>query len=262
MQALRVLARSLILSAILVVGSVGFLQCRDSGVFTPAAAQRARYQMAQRQTVLVATERGQGSGFTIVRKDYTGVRHVFVWTAAHVVEGHNTAKVKLVLRHAGSKSGITVFDARVVHRSKVDAALLEVKADPTLFENTEFDFSVPQVGTPIHHVGNLFGIAFDDSLTTGILSQIGVRPDESWPWPLADQTSALAVPGSSGGPIFNSINGKVLGILVGGPGVAGISLYVPVRELERVVTPDWALRGSWCPSQSLLDSFAEEALTK
>lgn len=263
MQSWRVVLRSLALSAFVVSATVGFLQCSDFFQHGTVSARVARYQVAQRQTVLVATDNAQGSGFTIIREDIHGKRHVFVWTAAHVVEGVNTAQVKVVLRHNLHKAGLATFDARVVYRARVDAALLEVDADPSRFINTKFDFYTPEIGTAIHHIGNLFGIAFDGSLTTGVLSQIGVMPGEGWPWPLLDQTTALAVPGSSGGPIFNSDNGKVLGILVGGPGTPGVSCYVPVRELAKDVNKfDWMLRGSWCPSDEVLSMMAEIAFVK
>jgi len=257
MKPFKVVVQSLVLSSLLLGGFATFLQCRNYIESVTGAGDTAKCETAQRQTVLVATVHGSGSGFVVLRKNIDGKTRVFVWTAAHVVEGVDTATVRLTFRNESHKAGLAVFNARVVYRTPgVDAALIQVDAPPSFFVNTEFDFSVPRVGTPIYHVGNLFGDNFDGSFTTGVLSQVGVQI-AGWPWRLLDQTTSLAVPGSSGGPIFNGRNRKVLGILVGGPGVPGISCYIPVRELQSAVNPDmdWMFKDKMCPSDRLLDAI-------
>lgn len=219
------------------------------------------YRQAAKQTVLVETDGGYGTGFVVLRDNISGHR-VFVWTAAHVVDNVDVAKVHVFSRTGGSKAGDHVYDAKVVYRpAGVDATLLLVNAPAELFEGAKFDFAPPKVGCPTYHVGNLYGPRFDGSLTSGVISQLGVNPGiPGWPWPLLDQTSALAVPGSSGGPVYNARNGKVLGILVSGPGVAGISCYVPVRLLATAVDNlSWTMLGSRCPSDVLLDQLVCKA---
>lgn len=209
--------------------------------FLPEDANK--YERAQAQTVLVATGGGSGSG-VVIERSLNGLTNVFVWTAAHVVEGVTNLTVKRVLRYNGEKAGEMVFPATVIARfPKVDAALLLVKSPPEAFESATVATNAPlRVGTPIFHVGNFYGPPFDTSVSTGIISQVGVNPGyEGWPWEIVDQCTAVIVPGSSGGPVFNEA-GEVVGLVVGGPtrGLDGVACFTPIREIERAAGQAWA----------------------
>jgi S1-C subfamily serine protease len=231
--------------------------------FSPAGVAINQYEHAQRQTVLIQASSGQGSGVIISRRTPGGQVRLFVWTAAHVVGDDAEVSVKVGLRTEGHKSGSSVFKAQVINVSKeTDVALLRLNAPASFFEPSEFDTAAPlRVGDAVFHVGNFFGDAFDGSVTTGIISQVGIHPDsgryEGWPWKLLDQTSAFAVPGSSGGPVFSGSTRRVVGLIVGGPLVGGnIACFLPVRVIEayaRTAKIEWAVRGTKCPADSTFE---------
>lgn len=217
-----------------------------------------RFERAQKQTVLVSTVSGSGTGVVVKRHD-----HVFVWTAAHVVSDTGSPAIKVILRNGLHKAGDASFTGSVIAKSIIlDVALISVDAPENFFEQSAtFDDILPlPVGSSVYHVGNFLGTDFDNSVSTGVLSQVGVNPEHltGWPWPVADQTTALIVPGSSGGPIFNDKNNRVLGLAVGT--VDNIFVFVPIRAIEVFANSAhvfWAVRGHDCPSNAELRSLAE-----
>jgi S1-C subfamily serine protease len=124
--------------------------------------------------------------------------------------------------------------------------LLFIEGDPTKFEDATFSRSAGKIGQRITHVGNVKGPNFDTSFEAGVLSQHGVTIAEEDC--LLDQGSFAIAPGCSGGPVFDTSGNVIgLGVVYIGPGV---SLYVPVRELEPAAEAagiDWALHGFYHP---------------
>ena len=219
----------------------------------PAAPNK--YQSAQRAVVSVKAETGEGSGYVIKRVNQFGQQRVFVWTAAHVVDGPKDHEVGIrqVIRHEAHKVGTTDFKGKLVMRSDrfVDLALLWVDAPPSYFDAVVFDTSEPVgLGEQLFHVGNYRGEVFDGSFATGVLAQHGAHAGAGWPWLPLDQTTVLIVPGSSGGPLFRESNGKIVGTVVGWGLMPGISFFVPVRTMASFAESKgftWALYGNYCP---------------
>ncbi len=190
-----------------------------------------RYQVAQRESVLIVSPNGgQGTG-VVFRKD----TRVFVLTAAHVVAGFSKVDVRIVIHNDDHKVGYTSFTGRVVALdSLVDAALIYVDAPTNYFRFAEFDSLIPPaVGTPVFHCGNFLGEDFDTSISLGVVANVGVRPNGAWPWAVTDETTCAISPGSSGGPVFNSTNDKVIGLVVGLVPNLGdpVKVYIPVRVI-------------------------------
>lgn len=236
-------ASTLLALATLATGTVAFFRGCSPGV----VHSLNQFEHVQRKTVLVVAPDGQGSGVVVKRGG-----KVFVWTACHVVYGHEKVLVKTIIRNGFHKVGESVFTGRVVaYDAAVDVALLYVDAPSEYFEGAEFDSLVPPpVGSAVYHVGNFLGAAFDGSVSTGVISQIGVNPGEGWPWAVTDQTSAAIVPGSSGGPLFRTSNNKILGFVVGHVPPSPIYVYVPVRVVEVWAEKAgvlWAIRGHSAP---------------
>ena len=220
---------------------------------------------AQKATVSVKAKTGEGSGVVIRRENRFGQPRLFVWTAAHVVDGADDYAVvsRQIIRNEGHKVGTLDFKAKLILRSdaSVDLALLWLDAPLGYFSGAEFDTGELRIGQPLYHVGNFFGETFDDSFSTGVLSQFGAHPGKDWPWGDAflDQMTTLIVPGSSGGPVFNAENDKLVGIAVGWAGLPGISFFVPLRTIipfSHQTGFDWAVYGSWCPTDAELRGLA------
>lgn len=251
--------RKLLASLALSVSFFLFVGVLSSGHYQRSQSDRVvqhssnRYVQAQRSTVNVKANGEQGSGMVVQR----GSR-LFVWTAAHVVEGNSQVKVRQVIRNSNHKSGELSFNAVVVWRdAAADVALLWLDAPVEYFSSVEFDSITPaQIGSAVYHVGNWLGQeVMDGSVSVGVVSQIGAQL-EGWPWGVLDQANLLIVPGSSGGPIFNDKNDKVIGIAVGAiRSISGIAWYVPVRNLVDAASQAdllWAVYGDFAPSNKIL----------
>ena len=238
----------------------GFLQCRPSRV----DSVRNCYERAQNSTVLIVCPSGaQGSGVVVKRGE-----RLFVWTAAHVVDNCDRVVIRSYVRHNGERVGNIDFAGRVLERNdSLDVALLWLIAPASYFDSAEFAGVEPsRVGESVYHVGNYWGADFDDSVSIGVISQIGVQPKyRDWPWqfPL-DQTTAFVVYGSSGGGIFRHSDNKLIGIIVGGPapGKADVNLFVPIRAIYSWATDVsilWAMYGTQSPDDKVLSLAALRA---
>lgn len=219
------------------------------------------YERAQRATGLIVTDSGSGSGVVVKR----GTR-IFLWTAAHVVDDCDSVTIRSYIRHEGARVGQTDFTARILERNDaLDIALLWVIAPPEYFESVIFaDSELSRVGQSVYHVGNYGGKDFDDSVSIGIISQVGVPPlSQTWHWqfPL-DQTTAFVTYGSSGGGIFRHSDNKLIGIIVGSPrpGIADINLFVPIRAIRLWAESAhilWAMYGTESPADVTLTLAAK-----
>lgn len=234
--------------------------CMAHRVPAPAVSQQMLafkhslfHETLQEQTVQVVTANGSGSGVVIKRDD-----KVFVWTAAHVVDGKSDVEVRQQFRFAGAKAGMQVFKGHVIARlPDTDAALIWVDAPPDKLTGAEW----ADIGTPVAHAGNIFGQNFDNSVSEGIVSQLGVSPKDlaGWPWAVCDQSTVIMFPGCSGGPLF-TMDGKITGLIVGGPPQArpGVSCFVPLRavyEAAREAGVVWAIYGQHAPHAKTLEQM-------
>ena len=222
-------------------------------------------QHLQDISVTIKAGFSEGSGVIISRellpskdaKEKTSVN--FVWTAGHVVDGLRStrtiigvggkpktviefkdAQVVKELVEDGRKVGELKMDAKVILYSDAtdgeDLALLLVRKRGFVDENTEFYLNKDNVpiGEPLLHVGSLLGQAGANSMTSGIMSQVGrVLNLGSGDGTVFDQTTVTAFPGSSGGGVFLK-DGKYIGMLVRGSGET-FNLIVPIRRMT-----DWA----------------------
>jgi hypothetical protein len=220
-------------------------------------------QHLQDVSVTIRAGRSEGSGVLVTRKikpkadSKQKVDVNFVVTCAHVVDGLRStrtvvedgktktivefkdAKVIKELIEKGRKVGELTMDAKVILYSDAtegeDLAVLMVRKRGFVDANTEFDLSGDpvKIGTQLYHVGSLLGQSGANSMTTGIMSQVGRVLDlGSGEGTVFDQTTVTAFPGSSGGGVFLT-NGKYIGMLVRGAGET-FNLTVPVRRMQ-----DW-----------------------
>tara|TARA_A100001037_G_scaffold67550_1_gene60031 strand:+ start:81002 stop:82000 length:999 start_codon:yes stop_codon:yes gene_type:complete len=201
--------------------------------------------------------KSEGSGAMIIR-EVDGQKVTFVWTAAHVIDNLRSVRtvinekgqpVKLVefedpkivkeLVEKGRRVGEMKMDARVIKYSDADdgedLALLMVRARDYAKSGAKFkiqsakkdDDNIVPIGTRLFHVGSLLGQMGANSMTTGIISQVGRTLGKVE----YDQTTVTAFPGSSGGGVYLT-DGRYMGMLVRGAG-EGFNLIVPVRRMVR-----------------------------
>ena len=221
------------------------------------------YQHLQDVSVTVKSFAGEGSGVIVTREvalsNGKKEKVNFVWTAAHVVDGLRSvrsvikdgrpskvvefkdAQIVKELVEDGRRVGEIKMEAKIIKYSDSengeDLALLMIRKKGFIDKTTTFhtaDDPVP-IGTELYHVGSLLGQIGSNSMTRGILSQVGRVLDlGTGDGVVFDQTSCPGFPGSSGGGVFLSERNKgheghYVGMLVRGAGET-FNLIVPVRR--------------------------------
>jgi hypothetical protein len=235
------------------------------------------YQHLQDVSVTVKSFAGEGSGVIVTREvelpNGKKVKVNFVWTAAHVVDGLRSVRIAIKdgkpmtviefkdaqivkeLVENGRRVGEIKMEAKVIKYSDSengeDLALLMIRKKGFIDKSATFhssNESVP-IGTELYHVGSLLGQVGSNSMTRGILSQIGRVLDlGTGEGVVFDQTSCPGFPGSSGGGVFLSERNKgheghYVGMLVRGAGET-FNLIVPVRRMRKYAKANgilWAL---------------------
>lgn len=210
---------------------------------TLAFAQTDIAAKIQNLSVTIDAGKVSGSGSVITRDKIN-----FIITAGHVVEANR--KVVRVLKN-GMVQYITKFSPVIVTREiyvegksvgKVevqadviayssadyghDLALLKLRS-PITIDSIKFTKENISVGTELLHCGSLLGQEGSNSITMGVLSQIGRTIDDY----LYDQTSCATFAGSSGGGIFLKSNGEQIGVITRHSG-ENFSYFIPVRRIK------------------------------
>jgi hypothetical protein len=230
-------------------------------------------------------QKSEGSGVLITRK-IGDEKVTFVWTCGHVIDNlrnvrniieDGTSKkivefddVQIIkeLVEGGRRVGEIKMDATVVKYSDPDdgedLALLMVRARDYGRASAKFylskDEPIIPIGTQLFHVGSLLGQMGANSMTSGIISQVGrIHGKVEF-----DQTTVTAFPGSSGGGVYLQ-NGEYVGMIVRGAG-EGFNLMVPVRRIERWAKKHdimWALDPSLkSPAIEVIKSLPIESISK
>lgn len=199
----------------------------------------------------IGTSSGSGSGVMKVRqRDKESI--TFVWTAAHVVQSARKTR-DVIDSKTGTKRTIVEFDdvkiiqtiiseGRTVGKTEIfaevvryssdeDLALLKVRKKNFTTEGVKFylDENHVKLASFVVHVGSLLGESGSNSVTTGVMSQVGRLIDGK----VFDQTTAASFPGSSGGGVFLK-DGRMIGQVLRGAGETFV-LICPVRR-----TVKWA----------------------
>lgn len=216
----------------------------------------------QEISMTIRSGHSEGSGTAFSRDGVT-----FVWTAGHVVDNlrkvrevidpttgtkrtlveFEDAKILRELREDGRTVGRVEMDAEVVRYSDSengeDLALLRIRKKNFINSSAVFYLKedVPQIGTQLFHIGSLLGQMGSNSMTAGIMSQIG----RVYQGKVYDQTTVTAFPGSSGGGVYLT-DGHYVGMVVRGAG-EGFNLMVPVRRIKawaKQAKVEWAIDSS------------------
>lgn len=232
------------------------------------------------QAISFTVDVGNGSGSGVVKnRNRDKDVYSFVWTAAHVVDGlkrqktvidpktgspkvivfFEDAKVNKTLVENGRTVGKLEFLAKVVRfSSDEDLALLQVRKKNVAVEGVKFYLEEKplHIGKAVFHVGSLLGEGGSQSMTTGIVSQVGRLIDDK----VFDQITATSFPGSSGGGVFLN-DGRLVGQVLRGAG-EGFVLMAPSRRIvkwAREANIGWAVDDTVpFPSDKELDKIPVE----
>lgn len=214
----------------------------------PAVFSQDLPSMLQDASVTIKTEMGQGSGVLYTRGDRT-----FVWTCAHVVDSlrqtrevirdgqtltlveFKDATIVQEFREEGRRIGDQNVDASVIKFSDAnsghDLALLLIRKRNFSTACVTFaNEAIPSAGEPLFHVGSLRGQFGSNSVTDGVISQVGRVLDLGPSAVVFDQVSTPSFPGSSGGGCFRKSDGAYVGMLARGAGET-FGFVVPVRRI-------------------------------
>jgi S1-C subfamily serine protease len=234
---------------------------------SPVFGQNSAKQL-QDLSVTIAAGGSQGSGVIVTRElklkkdEETKARFNFVITAAHVVDSvrkinevvdPTTGSEKKVIQYGdvdivkeftdeGQKVGETRMRAKIVAYSDADSrhdiAVLMLYKKNFIDVSTKFYLGdeIPSPGTSILHCGSLLGQVGSNSITSGVVSQVGriLSLNGNTNNQIFDQSSAPAFPGSSGGGMFmgdGPNKNEYIGMLVRGAD-ATFNFYTPVRRIR------------------------------
>jgi S1-C subfamily serine protease len=165
-------------------------------------------------------------------------------------EGHIVTNNHVVPDVSNSSNNVDVtfidgntYSAKVIQRDPFsDIALLQLTDNFSAEKLVPLDIgnsSNLQVGQQVIAIGNPFGLS--DSMTTGIISQIGrllPNPDTGYSIANTIQTNAAINPGNSGGPLLN-MQGQVIGMntaIISDTGTySGVGFAIPSDDIVRIV---------------------------
>ena len=155
-----------------------------------------------------------------------------VITNAHVIGNSKTAYAIQVVTSDGTKykAGVVGFDART------DLAVLKLVDAKDLKAATFGDSSKLQLGEDMIVIGNPGGIAYQNSMTRGIVSALD-RSASNKSIVKYIQTDAAINPGNSGGPAVN-IYGQVVGIAsakISSEMYEGMGFCIPSQTTKEIV---------------------------
>lgn len=213
-------------------------------------------------SVTVDSGSGQGSGVIITKdilltkpkneEDKPQTAKVnFVLTAAHVIKGNRYTfnqktyfKPVLAIQETtsnGRKISEFKVECTVLKYSDPDTghdlALLGVRKYDAFKGNTDFylDEKIPDVDTPVIHIGSILGLHNHNSWSRGLIASVGrIQSNENDVE--FDQVTVSAVYGCSGGGIFLN-DGKYCGMLtkviqIKGVPLPSIGYMVPIRRMK------------------------------
>lgn len=227
-------------------------QTTPTGVPAVSETQKNIADHLQNISVTIVASGAEGSGVIVTRKiDNEDVS--LIWTAAHVIKNLRSTRSVIDPKTGTSKTVVEFKDPEILREivsngrrvgeirmltrvfkysdadTGQDLAILIVRKTGYNQSSANFylDKEIPPIGTKLFHVGSLLGTSGANSMTAGIVSQIGrIIPESKFE---LDQTSVTAFPGSSGGGVYLE-DGRYMGMLVRGAGEQ-FNMIVPVRRM-------------------------------
>ncbi len=210
----------------------------------PAGPQAEQDQRQEGTRTSTAVTAAQSAGIVLISAETSSGRAAGtgmvisaggrVLTNYHVVAGSESVAVTI------ADTGDTYVATVVGFDQTRDVAMLQLK-DASGLTTVQVDTSVPSVGAAVAAVGNAEGggeLVKAAGEVTDTDQDLTVSSDS--PWGATEdlegliETSARAVPGDSGGPMFDA-DDEVIGITTAGSTKDGTSYAVPIQDALAVV---------------------------
>lgn len=181
---------------------------------------------------LLGTQTGVSSGVgTGVIVDEDG----YILTNSHVVNDGNTSSIVVQLADGKEVEGKVLWNDK-----SIDLAVVKIEED-NLIAAELGDSEEVSIGSYAVAIGNPLGLAFDRSVSQGIISGLGrsITVDDGTSKTTIDglmQTDASINSGNSGGPLLNS-KGQVIGINTAkAQSGEGMGFAIPINTAKPIVT--------------------------
>jgi S1-C subfamily serine protease len=181
---------------------------------------------------------GDGQGSTAVGAGVIYDVRGWILTNKHLVQGAKTITVRLA---DDRRTTATVYGLD----SLTDLAIIKMTGVVDIFAAPLGDSSALQVGQLAIAIGSPLGLAYPNTVTTGIVSALGrdISVTGDTPTTIGTtinlhgliQTDAAINPGNSGGPLVDA-NGKVIGISTASATTAsGIGFAIPINVAKPIM---------------------------
>ncbi len=223
-------------------GCYNGLLCIDGDCVSKEEKNTKTIESLQKSSLKVISDEGIGSGVIIDRKVVNGIIETLVLTNRHVVDPSFKLKLAKNLEVHNFYNETGKAEAVFVAPYDIDLAVIIVKKDigPKVLIKNDKD---PKVGAELLVIGSPLGI--QNSVTTGIVSNFVETNTSSGYDYTAIQTDAAVNPGNSGGGVFLSDSGELVGIasfklLIKSNQLAeGLGFAMPVSLLKKFPITKW-----------------------
>lgn len=177
------------------------------------------------QTVVKPTA-GVGTGLIVDEKGY-------ILTNSHVVDDGKAKTIVVQLYDGREVPGTVLWNDK-----SVDLAIVKIEADNLVAGELGNSDDV-RVGAYAVAIGNPLGLAFDRSVTQGVISGLNrtIRATDGQQQTTMEglmQTDASINSGNSGGPLLNS-KGQVIGINTAKAQAEGLGFAIPINTAKPIV---------------------------
>jgi hypothetical protein len=220
-------------------GCAGGLICEENQCITEEQKTLSLIERLQMSNVKIMSDEGIGSG-VIMAKNASGT---YILTNRHVVDVDFALIANSNMEVINYREEVALPAQIFISPNQLDLAIVVVKKE--IGPAADLDYSLkPKVGSEVVVLGSPLGIP--NSVSKGIVSNFVMTNTTSGYEYEVIQTDAAVNPGSSGGGVFLTSSGHLIGVtsfkLVIGKGqlAEGLGFAVPISLLDQFPPEDWS----------------------
>jgi len=195
----------------------------------PRHPYQDEYERMLYPTVRISSPAGTGTGVIITTEDTENTEHIYILTAAHVVEDESTVDIELY--DSTNITATIVITDTIRDLAILKPQITQINTDKIYTARLAPESYTAYLFTPIYTVGCSLGLLPRPS--NGIITAINT---DSW------EVSSPILPGNSGGPVFDGRTYEVIGIAVWvktyqGQLITTMAGLVPVNQIYEFLQP-------------------------